>query len=223
MAIFVIQKLPSGFGSRCKSRKHRIMNSETVFSFYQALPPHLRAYWIIAITFSVIFLVQMVLTFIGLGDSDSGDMGSYGGGGDGDTMDTGGAMQLFTIRNVVNFMLGVGWGGVCLSSVMSSRWLLALSAVLCGCIMVAAFIIMFRQLMKLERRGSYRIQESLGQVCEVYLRIPAGRSGCGKVQVSFHGSVQELPAQTDGEAIPSGKRVRVVQVVDDKMLVVAPL
>ncbi len=77
--------------------------------------------------------------------------------------------------------------------------------------------------MKLERRGSYRIQESLGQVCEVYLRIPAGRAGCGKVQVSFHGSVQELPAQTDGEAIPSGKRVRVVQVVDDKMLVVAPL
>lgn len=199
------------------------MNSETVISFYQALPPHLRAYWAIAITFSAVFLVQMVLTFIGLGDSDSGDVGDYGGGGDGDTMDTGGAVQLFTIRNVVNFMLGVGWGGVCLSGVMPNRWLLALAALLCGCIMVAAFIVMFRQLMKLERRGSYRIQESVGQVCEVYLRIPAGRAGCGKVQVSFHGSVQELPAQTDGEAIASGKRVRVVQVVDDKVLVVTPL
>lgn len=202
----------------------------TFIDWYQALPPYLRAYWTIAIAVSIIFAIQMILTLIGLGDTDAGgdvgDMDAGGGDlgdGNGDTMDTGGAIQLFTIRNTVNFLLGVGWGGVCLSSVIENRFLLALAAIICGCIMVGAFIIMFKQLMKLEGNGSYRIEESVGQVCEVYLRIPGGRSGSGKVQISFHGSVQELPAQTEGEAIPSGTKVRVTKVIDRAVLIVEQL
>ena len=202
----------------------------TFIDWYQALPPYLRAYWTIAIAVSIIFAIQMILTLIGLGDTDAGgdvgDMDAGGGDlgdGNGDTMDTGGAIQLFTIRNTVNFLLGVGWGGVCLSSVIENRFLLALAAIVCGCIMVGAFIIMFKQLMKLEGNGSYRIEESVGQVCEVYLRIPGGRSGSGKVQISFHGSVQELPAQTEGEAIPSGTKVRVTKVIDRAVLIVEQL
>lgn len=198
--------------------------------WFQALPPYMRAYWTIAIATSIIFLIQMTLTLIGLGDTDAGgDVGDFDAGsaelgdGNGDTMDTGGAIQLFTIRNTVNFLLGVGWGGVCLSSVIENRFLLALAAILCGCIMVCAFIIMYRQLMKLEGNGSYHIEESVGQVCEVYLRIPGQRSGSGKVQISFHGSVQELPAQTEGDAIPSGTKVRVEKVIDKAVLIVAPL
>ena len=198
--------------------------------WFQALPPHLRAYWTIAIAVSVVFVIQVSLTLIGLGDTDAGgaDGGFDAGGGDmgdgnGDTMDTGGAIQLFTIRNAVNFLLGIGWGGVCLSSVIENRLLLALASAMCGLVMVGAFVLMYRQLMKLEGQGSYRIEESVGQVCEVYLRIPATRSGSGKVQVSFHGSVQELPAQTEGEAIPSGTKVRVVQVIDSSLLIVEKL
>ena len=195
----------------------------TFFDWFQALPPYMRAYWTIAIAVSVVFAIQMALTLIGLGDTDADADISDMGDGNGDTMDTGGAIQLFTIRNTVNFLLGVGWGGVCLSSVISNRFLLALAAIICGCIMVSAFIIMYRQLMKLEGNGSYRIEESLGQVCEVYMRIPANRSGSGKVQISFHGSVQELPAQTEGEAISSGTKVRVTQVIDKAVLIVEKL
>ena len=199
----------------------------TFIDWFQALPPYMRVYWMIAIAASIIFLIQMTLTLLGLGDTDAGgDIGDLDAGGadlgdgNGDTMDTGGAIQLFTIRNLVNFLLGVGWGGVCLSGLMGNRFMLALAAILCGCIMVAAFIIMYRQLMKLEGNGSYRIEESVGQVCEVYIRIPANRSGSGKVQISFHGSVQELPAQTEGEAIPSSTKVRVTKVVDKAVLIV---
>ena len=195
--------------------------------WYQALPPYMRAYWTIAIAVSIIFIIQMVLTLIGLGDTDAagdvGDLDTGGadlGDGNGDTMDTGGAIQLFTIRNTVNFLLGVGWGGVCLSGVIQNRFLLAVAAFLCGCIMVGAFILMFKQLMKLESNGSYRIQESVGQVCEVYIRIPEKRSGNGKVQISFGGSVQELPAQTEGDAISSGTKVRVTKVIDKAVLIV---
>ena len=202
----------------------------TFIDWFQALPPYMRAYWTIAIAASIIFLIQMTLTLLGLGDTDAGgDMGDLDAGGadlgdgNGDTMDTGGAIQLFTIRNTVNFLLGIGWGGVCLSGVIENRFMLTVAAILCGCIMVAAFIIMYRQLMKLEGNGSYRIEESVGQVCEVYIRIPAQRSGSGKVQISFHGSVQELPAQTEGDAIPSGTKVKVTHVVERSVLIVEPL
>ena len=48
-------------------------------------------------------------------------------------------------------------------------------------------------------------------------------SGSGKVQISFHGSVQELPAQTEGDAIPSGTKVKVTQVVNKNLLIVEQL
>lgn len=202
------------------------MEMQTLYDWYESLPPHLRAYWTIAIVVSFLFVIQMCLTLMGLGDADAGDMGDgdfAAAEGHADTIGTGGAIQLFTIRNTINFLLGVGWGGVCLDSVIGNRFLLALASILCGCIMVAAFVVMFRQLMRLEGNGSYRIDECVGQVCDVYIRIPAHRSGSGKVQVSFHGSVQELSAQTDGEAIPSGTKVRVAKVVDRSVLMVEKL
>lgn len=197
-------------------------------NWFQGLDPTLRVYWGIAILTSIVFLIQMVLTLIGLGDTDSG--GDFGvgdatgdismGDGNGDTMDTGGAIQLFTIRNFVNFLLGIGWGGVCFWNTIPNKFLLAIVALLCGCAMVGAFVVMYRQLMKLESSGSYRIQDSVGQACDVYVPIPAARSGQGKVQISFSGSVQELPAMTEGEALPSGTKVRVTQVLDNSILLV---
>ena len=181
---------------------------ETITSWYNTLDPTLRVYWGIAIFASLVFIIQMVLTFIGIGDTDGGDF------------DTGGAIQLFTVRNFVNFFLGIGWGGVCFSSSIKSPTLLALVALITGCVFVGVFILMFRQLMHLEHNGSFKIREAVGQVADVYLRIPAQRQGEGKVQFSFHGSVQELPAITDGEQIPSGSKARVLDIVGNHTLLV---
>lgn len=203
------------------------MTQVLLIDWFQTLDPQVKPYWGIAIVMSVVFAIQMILTFIGIGDTDAdADFGTDVPDGvdvpDGhaDTLDTGGAMQLFTIRNAVNFLLGIGWGGVCFSGVIASPALLALVALLCGCALVAAFLVMLRQLLRLESSGSYRIAEAVGQSCTVYIPIPQGRSSMGKVQISFHGSVQELPAVTDGEALPSGTQVRVVQVLDGAVLLV---
>lgn len=199
---------------------------DTITNWYNGLEPGLRIYWSIAIFASTVFLIQMVLTFIGIGDADGGDadMGDGGfdmdGDGHGDTMDTGGALQLFTVRNFVNFFLGVGWGGVCLSSVISNPTLLGLGALITGLVFVGIFVVIFKQLMKLEHNGAFRIQDCVGQVADVYLRIPGERQGEGKIQYSFQGSVQELPAITSGPAIPSGAKVRVVEVIGGHTLLV---
>ena len=193
----------------------------TISHWFNALDPNMRMYWGIAIFASLVFLIQMVMTFVGIGDADGVDADfDLSADADGGTLDAGGSLQLFSVRNIVNFLLGVGWGGVCLSSSIDSRPLLAFAALLTGCVFVTLFAFIYKQMRKLEHNGTFRIEDSVGKVADVYLRIPARRSAEGKVQYSFQGSVQELPAITDGEMIPSGAKVRVLQVVGDHTLLV---
>lgn len=189
--------------------------------WFAQIDPAIRAYWMIAIAASAVFLVQMVMTFIGIGDADGID-GDFDmcGDADGGTLDAGGTLQLFSVRNIVNFLLGAGWGGVCLSSTITNSVVLCLAALLTGCVFVAVFAFIYKQMRHLEHDGAFRIEECLGQVADVYLRIPAGRNGEGRIQYSFQGSVQELPAVTDGDQIPSGAKVRVVEIIGDHTLLV---
>ena len=197
---------------------------ETITTWFNALDPSMRIYWGIAIFASLVFLIQMIMTFIGIGDADGADADfDLGSDADGDTLDAGGTLQLFSVRNIINFLLGIGWGGVCFSQSIHNTTLLALVALLTGCLFVGVFILMFRQLMRLEHNGSFDIREAVGQVADVYLRIPGQRQGEGKVQFSFHGSVQELPAITDGNPIPSGQKVRVREIIGQHTLLVETL
>ena len=201
------------------------------YEWYNALPSSLQVYWVIAVVTSLVFLVQMVLTFIGIGDADTdvdfggdADFGGDTGFSDGDTLDTGGAMQLFTIRNFINFLLGFGWGGVCLYSVIPNTIVLSLVAILVGVIFVYIFLIIYKQLRKLERNGAYHIDDCVGQTVDVYLTVPSNRSGMGKVQISFSGSVQELSALTDSDTpLRSGSKVRVTEVIDGTTVLVEKL
>lgn len=186
------------------------------YEWFFTLPYTLRVYWVIALITSLFFLIQMVMTFIGIGDADSG--ADFGGdadfGADGNTMDVGGAMQLFTIRNFVNFLLGLGWGGVCFYSLIPNTVLLSVVAVLSGVFFVYVFLLLYKQVMRLEQNGAFRVEDSIGSVVDVYLSIPPRRCGSGKVQISFDGSVQEILAQTDSEElIRSGSKVRVLEVI----------
>ncbi len=195
---------------------------EELISNYSSLAPALRFYWVVALGASLVFAVQMVLTFIGIGDTDaSGGDASFDGNGD--TLDTGGAIQLFSVRNVVNFLLGVGWGGVCFWNMFDNRHILTIVSFICGLAFLLAFLWMYKALMKLQHGGNFRIEACVGMACSVYLRIPARRKGSGKVQLSYHGSVQELEALTDGDQLPTGAKVRVVQVIDDHSLLVEAL
>ena len=135
-------------------------------------------------------------------------------------MDTGGVLQLFTVRNFVNFLLGVGWGGVCLWGAIPNTPLLILASIIVGTLFVGVFVFMFRNLRRLEHTARYDLHDAVGQIADVYLRIPAERNGEGKIQTAFGGSVQELPAVTDGDDIPSGSKVHILAVIGDHTFLV---
>ncbi len=192
------------------------------YEWYNALTPTLQVFWTIALITSLVFSIQMILTFIGIGDTDMDmDMADGADFSEGSTLDVGGAMQLFTIRNMVNFLMGLGWGGVCLASLIPNPVLLTVAAIAVGVIFVYIFLLIYRQLLRLESDGTYRMEDCLGRTVDVYLTIPAERSGCGKVQISFDGSVQELAAMTDLSVnIPSGAKVRVIEIIDGTTVLV---
>lgn len=190
---------------------------QTYLDLFQGLDTWMQVFWVCAVAGTVIFVVQMVLTLIGM---DSSDMDVDFDGAD--TMDLGGGISLFSIKNFVNFLVGFGWAGVCLGGAIENKWLLCFVAVLVGVAFVLMFFFIKKQTKKLEHNGAFRIEDSLGKSVDVYLRIPAGKSGKGKVQVSLNGSVQEISAMTEGESIASGQKVKVVSVIDRSTVLVAP-
>lgn len=199
----------------------------TVLSeWFNQLDPILKMYWGIAIFASIVVLLQTCLSFIGTGDVDTGDVDvdfDADTDADSDSLDHAGAMHLFSIRNVFYFLLGFGWAGVSLWETIPNRGVLCAVAVLVGCVFVGIFLFIYRQMMKLQSNGAFDINDAVGRVCDVYLRIPAKNQGLGKVQISFNGSVQELDARSTGEQIPSGVKVQVVRVIDKKVLEVEPV
>ena len=107
---------------------------QAYWEMFQSMDTWMQVFWGCAVIGSIIFIVQMVLTLVGM---DSSDMDVDFDGAD--TMDLGGGISLFSIKNFVNFIVGFGWGGVCFAGVIENKWLLTLVAVLVG----VAFVLMF--------------------------------------------------------------------------------
>lgn len=189
-----------------------------MIDLYKSLDPTMQLFWACAIISSVVFLIQALLTLLGM----DGDM-DFDTDFDGDTMDLGGGLSLFSVRSLVNFFVGFGWSGVSFSGIITNKVCLYIVSALIGVAFIYLYFFIKRQTRKLESNGNIDIRSCIGKNCNVYLRIPANRTGAGKIQISINGSVREFPAITDGEQISSGAQVKVMDVITDNTLIVTPL
>ena len=182
--------------------------------WYNGLELALKVYWGIAIFSSVLFIVQTIMIFIGLdsgGDSDT-DMGA---------IDT--PFDLFTVKNLINFLLGFGWAGICFYGVIDSLFWLNTMAFGVGLAFVAMFFIIIKQFMKLSVDKTFKITDVIGKTADVYLHVPAGKAGKGKILVSVHGAIHELGAMTEGDRLPSGSKAKISSLVDNQTVMVSSL
>ena len=190
-----------------------------MMDLFNSLEPLQKFFWVIALCASLVFLIQTIMTFVGLGTDADVDAGPMDGSID--SMEDGSLSGVFSFRNLINFLLGYGWAGALLFSSIEKKWLLQVVAIAVGLVFVLAFVFMFRQVMKLSHDGSFKLQEAVGLKADVYLRIPAARSGRGKVQVSVKGSVHEVDAVTDRDVeIATGGQVEILEVLGDDLLLV---
>ncbi len=184
-------------------------------NWYYGLEPNLQIFWGCAIISSGVFAVQTILTLIGM---DNTDMDTDIDFSDGDTMDTGGYMSLFSIRSLVNFFMGFGWAGISFYNAIPFKFLLYIVAIAIGIAFGYMYVFLRKKMKGLESNGAVNILDATDKEGDVYLRIPGNNAGSGKVQISIGGSIHEFPAITDNEEIPSGTRVKVTEVIDKKTL-----
>jgi hypothetical protein len=75
---------------------------------------------------------------------------------------------------------------------------------------------------KLQSSGTIDIKNAIGQQGTVYLTIPA--TGSGQVSVAVQGSLKIFDAVSEGnKKIPTGEKIKVINVIDNKTLVVTKL
>lgn len=183
--------------------------------FFSNLDPFIKVFWFIAIPASVIFLIQTIMTFVGV-DSHDGLSADF----DSDLQHGDSTFQLFTFRNLVNFLLGFSWTGISFYGSIENKTILVALSILVGSAFVGAFFFIVNQIQKLAEDNSFRIDNTLNQVGSVYLTIPAKKSGKGKVQVSVKGAFHELDAITENGKIESSAMVRIVRIESNNLVVV---
>ncbi len=185
--------------------------------WYYSLEPALKIYWGIALITSIIFIIQMVMTFIGM-DASDGMSADFDGNLDNDSPG-----HIFSFRNFVNFFLGYGWAAVCFYTTIHSTFWLNLISVLIGLLFVAVFFFLIIQITKLAADKTFKISDTVGKTADVYLVIPGEMKGKGKIQVSVGGAYHEIAAMTEGDKIPTGAKAKVTKIIDNQTVMVSSI
>jgi len=133
-------------------------------------------------------------------------------------------MNLYTFRNLVNFLLGFGWTSVLMYEKIPSKFLLILIAALVGVGLVTLVMFLFKWLNGMQQSGNINVWKSaVGCQGTVYLTIPGERSGEGKIQVTINNAVREYNALTDGESIKTGTAIKITEVLNENTMLVEEL
>ncbi len=132
-----------------------------------------------------------------------------------------GAMHLFTFQGIITFLCVFSWVGI-LTYMASQNILIAvLAGFLCGAAAMFGVAKIIQISSRLTQIGNLDPKHFLGETGTVYFTIPANAKGQGKINISLGERLAEFSAITeDGEDIPSGVNVRVVDLRAENVLVV---
>ncbi|MBN2007478.1 MAG: hypothetical protein JXA21_29300 [Anaerolineae bacterium] len=180
-------------------------------------------FYFIAILSSFVLVIQIILNFIGFagGDFDlDGVPDSLETPADLDVPDTDGDIGPFSVRTILAFLVGLGWGGVAASASGASPFLAVIVGVFFGTLFMTIVFFLMRWMMRLSVSGNINIQNAAGQTGTVYIPIPAEGSGNGQVQIIIQGRLRELPAITDGgQSLSTGTHIKVIDINNDILVV----
>jgi len=173
-----------------------------------------------------VFLLRLLLMTLGgagldlhhdLGLDAHGDFDAHHG-------DTSSAFHLLSVQSIAAFMMGFGWGG--LGALRGTGWspvTSVLVGLVSGVVMVWLLGIMLKAAYDLQSSGNIVANDAVGSEGLVYASIPPSGEGGGQVQVIINQRQRTYNAVSIGPPLVTQSRVRVVGVVDQNTLTVAPL
>lgn len=203
--------------------------------WWEGLDAYQQVLFIIAVATTLIMIVQIIMMFVGMGHDASfdGADGADVSGADGadcahDGIDTANdssfgmifGLRVLSVRSVLAFFAIGSWITFTFCGVMY-WWAATLIGVAVGAGAAVLVALLMKSIEKLQSSGNIEIKNAIGAIGEVYLTIPAKRSGNGKVTVNVQERLVEFEAVTDcEEKIKTGTKVKVTGAVDENTLLV---
>lgn len=187
--------------------------------WWEGLSTLARIYWIVAFPSTLLFVIQLVITFIG-GDADSDIDADHDGTLDSDS----GGLHIFTFKNLVAFFTLFAWSGLACIEGGYSLTIILIVSIVTGAIMMIIMASLFYYISKFTYSGTMDFKNAIGESGSVYLSIPEKKTGTGKVQVKVQGQLRTLDAMTeDSEIIKTGSLIEVADIVNENILLVKRL
>lgn len=204
--------------------------------WWESLATLQQVFYYIAVPFTVILFIQLIMTLIGLSGSGSDvdtdadadfDMDADADAdvdidSDVESFEPGmmAGFRFFTVRGIVAFFCIFGWTGAALfSSGMQTIWIVLLSAA-AGFFAMFVIGLIFYGVKKLQSSGNIQYSNAIGRTGNVYIPIPPNRSGKGKVMVTVQERLIEAEAITDEKKkIPTGETVKIAGNIGTTLIV----
>jgi hypothetical protein len=189
---------------------------EFINTWWAGLEPLTRWFFGVAIFFSIFFLWQLIMSFVGLTGGD-GALDSHVGSTDvhnspSDADASVAAFKLLSFRSILAFFTLFFWSGsLSLQNHAPLAKALGLAMVwgLAAMFLVALLLYLMK---RMTETGNLRYSTCVGAEATVYLDIPAG--GVGEVRMLCSGVMTHMKARAAADvAFKAGKAVRVVKLL----------
>jgi membrane protein implicated in regulation of membrane protease activity len=133
-------------------------------------------------------------------------------------------LKILSFRSLVAALAFFGLGGLAATELGFTAQLALMLALLAGAAAMVLVAWLMKLLTGLRSEGTVHIESAVGETATVYLTIPAGNQGSGKVTVSVQNRTMEYEAVTSHpEALKTGSHVSIIGVTGPNTLEVEPL
>jgi len=175
---------------------------------FASVSPLVFVYVICAVFGGTFIVLQLLLMMFGFGGTD--EASDFGDAAEHLTADI---FQMLSLRTLTAGIAFFGIGGLAGWAGTNSLAISVLIAVISGLIAIYAVYYLYLSVARMRADGSLSEKTLVGASGSVYVRIPATKSGIGKVLVTQQGRTVEYEAMTAGEELKSGTPIVVVAVV----------
>lgn len=184
-----------------------------------------------AIFGTTLFVIRLVLMFIGIGDTHPGDSGHLDTGhvdtGDvghadhqGDFHDSDLSFKVLSLQGITAFFMMFGLVGWAFERQGSFPAILSIIfGAVAGLLTIWIMKKLFQMAGKLQSSGTLNMQNAIGQEGQVYLTIHPGQIGKVQVVVQDRMLVLNAMAESSAEEIKTGQRVWVTRISADTLIV----
>lgn len=159
-----------------------------------------------------VLVLQVVLSLVGLADHDLALDGHA---------EAGDLLDLLSVRSVAAGLAFFGIGAMLMESLGVPALLAVPVGLAAGLAAAAAVTRIMRLMLRMESDGTVDLAQALGAEGTVYLSIPGGRSGPGKVSLTVQGRLLELQAVSE-QPLANGAPVMVIGILGPETVEVVP-